>query len=616
MTKTRKGTQVKTRFTFRKPPVKTRKDSSTDSEMTFQGAAAAVVAADAAASTVKCQEQHPLNHTKDNGQNRNVYYLNDGHDDILPNEDTYKSTATATSTTKSLKVDVSFDSDNNTAAQTMFQQQPYSTTAVTRRGRSKRGEQQQQQQSANSENSVLEYTPKHIFSEGKLHRLEELKRYQQLHEKKGFHEQFQNILLPYVPSKNYVQQQQNQQQLSSRSSTSCTFSSSFSSSPLSSKHVLSPSSSSNDNIRHSSSSIDNIGQSSSSAAAAAGSFTQHAQFRILLEEKLMSLVDKSALRITIATLLLISALYMMLSTTDSLVSISTASTTANSTMDGPFVIFSTSTTTTMILKRIMNQTWRLLRHYVHDIFITNMKIFIFVIVFGMVLNILLLSAFDNVDIPMIINPGRLLRNDDEEEEKEGENRHHQKQKQQPSPHAENKNQIIRQYAIEHIRKGTAFISLCIAGCGLVKGIVYTTLYLFHQHVYQAILNYYDHRDDESCVALWRKSFWLIQWIEYIISALFSKIVMPICNRLGISWIWNIFISSLLNSSKYSLCTQCIHMIGGMMIYIGVFVLGFYLLLIHYYPQKNDDVSYSRINDLSAGSSSCDHRKKSQQDARN
>lgn len=307
-----------------------------------------------------------------------------------------------------------------------------------------------------------------------------------------------------------------------------------------------------------------------------------------MEETLLRFIQNSSFRMTSSILFLMTTLWCLLSTDY----ISTNNFDMND--------FAGVSMTTWWYHRVV----KIIGVYCTEIFVTNMKLFVFAKLYGLTLDIILISAFDNVDIPMIVNRNINKQQWHEEEGEEiGEN--HDEQQQQPKQRIpfhiasaqhkeENKNPVIREYVIEKIRQGTFHTAIGIIGCGLVKGVVYSSLNCLI-HMIQYFFGLYRMFRITLMTEVEPSSLTstMIIWLEYTlqipincVSILWQHSILPVYKYTGISWVVNKSVSSVMNASSLSLCMQCVNVTQNMMMYAGIFLLVFYLILVHSYPQKS------------------------------
>ncbi len=359
-----------------------------------------------------------------------------------------------------------------------------------------------------------------------------------------------------------------------------------------------------------------------------------------IENEILSFIQDSSLRISIMIIMLLLLLHTLLS------SFTTTTSTSSS-------LSSTSTTnssSTMILTKIYQ--------IVFELFITNMKLFSFIICYAMILDLIFISALDNVHIPLLREDHVIRSIDDDDNTKTRKNNSiptsfmdlpppipstpgspppsslplspKSKVKQPNRPH-HNKNTIIRQYAIEYIRKITTFISLGLTSIGLSTGLFYlivdcVSYVMTHgndfYHVIQSGLtttfmnnddNYYHHHNHPSFSTLVEIVYWMEYWIMKVpftfVCSVYNSIIRPLSKLFGISYIirqmkditTQSFISKMNNKyfisdneyNHVTFCIHCINVIKHWMMYIGMFMLVFYLILVYCYPIKKREEGKSK-----------------------
>ncbi len=492
--------------------------------------------------------------------------------------------------------------------------------------------------SANNTNANL-HTPKTLYNSIKLRRLDELKRHQQLQQHMDHHHHHQD-------NNNNIQQSLQEFFLTPNN---------FLTSPVpmnnnnnNNIHPHSPLSVSSPSMSMSSpnsSNSENGSRSSNNYATATWESTRP----VLIEDKLMTFIDKSPMRISFLVLCLIGLIYLMLAYDTTTTTTTATTSTASS-----------ATSTTIINEDIrwkdnLHGVWQTFFIYVNEIFITNMKIIIFAISYGVTLDLILITALDTIDIPIIdMRRGNIVASDPSREGEEkslllgevkrlfqndekdmDENDHHshgqgihnnqpnqvirhernQKRKRPKNPVLrQSKNPVLRQFAIENIRKATSFIVLYIVSCGLVKGTIYKVLNTFisslsylHSSVgFVQDIFATEFMEGIGILSSPSGTFMSIFSITYVMALIvqslefmmklpiqFLGIVLNLTignlfYYTGISWIWNKFISSVIASSSESICDQSLAFIQVMMMNIGIFLLAFYLVLVQLYPEKKND----------------------------
>ena len=466
-----------------------------------------------------------------------------------------------------------------------------------------------------------------FFTSTKLRRLEELKKYQQ-NQHNLFHPQpYEQSALFHTPTRSLSSSPQSSPQANHRTppssprssplrleqqqppSSSSSISSSQLSFPLSSSS--SPTTQSRRNVTQESSNLllPPLSQVPRTPQPSTCSTSCETTGYIFAEEKLMTFIHDSPLRITSSILFLMMTLFWLLSV-DPIGTSTTEITTNKIDMDD-------------VVNVSMNVDWwyhHILR-IIGEIFTTNMKLYLFIKVYSLILDIMLISAFDNVDIPIIHNAykqqrheGEEIRDNDDEQEEEEQKRQEAKvyfHNLSTTFKEENKNPVIRQYAIEKIRQGTSHAAIGIVGCGLVKGVVYSSLNCLVYMANYSLVLYRMFRltlmtEDKPLSFTPTVIVWLEHTIQIPISfvSIFSQyVILPICKYSGITWVVEKFASSVLNASSLSLCTQCMNVTQNLMMHAGIFMLVFYLILVHSFPQKSaGDGSRRKIDFTSNGTS--------------
>jgi len=154
-----------------------------------------------------------------------------------------------------------------------------------------------------------------------------------------------------------------------------------------------------------------------------------------------------------------------------------------------------------------------------NVFVTMcIKLFLFSTLYHCVLDIILISTFDSIDVPALV---KYSYNEDQKHTSSVLEQHQQKEEAMKNP-------IIRKYVIRNIRMVTWYITALIVMCGLIKGFIY-------------------------------------------------------------SFFYHIFRDKLLDGSKSSLPLfgiQCMGLIQSLMMYLGVFLLVFHLILAHSHQNRS------------------------------
>lgn len=243
---------------------------------------------------------------------------------------------------------------------------------------------------------------------------------------------------------------------------------------------------------------------------------------IKMEDTIMTWIDASPSRLTLTALFFMILSFWILSSGIGILHISTINhlTVANSTSD--------ATTLTIHL----NWSWLtpscyfflgLILETMNIVVTMCIKLFLFSTLNHWILDIILISIFDCMDIPALVKHSH---NDDQNQRKLVQEQHQQQGVINGEEEAM-KNPIIRKYVIRNIRTATPYITMLIIICGLLKGIVYIIFY---------------HR---FCYIFFNT----------------SPSLLP------------------------SYCIQCIGLIQTLMMYLGVFLLVFHLVLAYSHQNR-------------------------------
>jgi len=266
---------------------------------------------------------------------------------------------------------------------------------------------------------------------------------------------------------------------------------------------------------------------------------------VTLEEWVMSFIQKSPYRMTLCTLGLLMTIQFILS------------------LNIEKWILPMTTTT---MNTIKWYSWANIGPSLFEIIVANIKLYIFIILYGFTLDIVLISAFDNIDMPMITLKGSSL-----------------------------KDVVIREYVIGKIREATANISMGISAAGVFYAItrillniilgVSTNIYSFVVGIMDALsLSNISESNDVMGMEM------IVRSMEYIAMAPWNLIISPILQYSGISWLSRKLLSFVKGSAFASIsisigCSKSIIATTYMMLYIGVFLLVLYIFLVHIYPTK-------------------------------
>ena len=434
------------------------------------------------------------------------------------------------------------------------------------------------------------------------------------------------------------------------------------SSPLSSIIQMSP-------IRSPKSPTNNNTINFPSSTTTVTSWNNNIQLHQLIEEMFIYIIQNSFVLMIIIIISLLLLLYILIS--PSLISISSFIHNNNNNMLPTQLqsillsIISTikeqynnviiiSSSSTIIIPIIISIGWKLVCFY---------------ILYSMILDIIFIGTFDNVNIPFIVLNIDDHYNDDvdEEEEKDivgysgvagnsddtsfiGEQKNDHPTKRNYSPkhqhhhhqlHKQIKNPIIRSYVIEKIQQGTTKITQCIMYIGIMKGLI-CVLY----HGLSLMRNVYGNRWDwhcSHCRTIMRMGIMCIesvtngfnfiydylviflQWVmSYeitfplrIIAWIMKYTIIPLMSGFfSLLFMTRIYLSSMLttvptthimtmNANEMTIQSfiemmistfhvHCFNMIQSLMMYVGVFMLVFYVIVCYCYPQNKRNKGHSRV----------------------